>query len=155
VKFRLVGLCAPFLAAVFAIVLTPSAVLADANPSNHGHHYHYGWVNHHSPPPTPAPTPLPGGGTTTTGPKSSIVAVVVPANVAPQAPAVVPPEAPALGPTAVVTTAQPLPDARNAWLVAILLATFVAANVTLAVLALGRGGHLALTRTLAPVAIRV
>jgi len=80
---------------------------------------------------------------------------VVTADVATQAPAVVPPETPVLGPTAVVTAAQPLPDVPNAWLVAILLAMFVAADVTLAVLALGRGGHLALTRTLAPVGLRV
>lgn len=162
-KFRIAGLCAPFVAAVFAIVLTPSAVLADANPSNHGHHYHFGWVHHHSPPPAPQPLPQPGGGTTTTGPTNSIVAVVVPANVAPanvapqalQAPTVVPPETPVLGPPDVVTTAQPILAARNLWLVAILLATVVAVNVTLAVLAAGRGGHLAIKRALAPVGIRV
>jgi hypothetical protein len=158
VKFRSAGLWAPVLAAVFAIVLTPSSVLADANPSNHGHHYHFGWVNHHSPPPAPQPLPQPGGGTTTTGPTNSIVAVVVPADVAaqaPQAPTVVPPETPVLGPRDVVTTAQPILAARNLWLVAILLAAVVAVNVTLAVLAVGRGGHLAIKRTLAPVGIRV
>ena len=157
-KFRLVGLCGPILAAVFAIVLTPASVLAEANPDNHGHHYHFGWVNHHSPLSTPAPQP--GGGPSTTGAHNSIVAVVTAAlaGQAPgeQAPAVVPPETPVLGPPPdVVPTAQPILVGRNAWLVAILLATLVAANVTLLVLAASRGGHYALQRTLAPVGLRV
>jgi hypothetical protein len=162
VKFRSAGLCAPLLAAVFAIVLTPASVLADANPNNHGHHYHYGWVNHHSPlpAPAPAPAPQPGGGSSTSGPHNSFVAVV-PADLAGQAPAgqapaVVPPEAPVVAPLPdVVPTAQPVLAGPNAWLVAILLATLVAANVTLLVLAASRGGHYALRRTLAPVGIRV
>jgi len=152
-----VGLCAPFLAAVFAIVLTPTSVLAYANANNHGHHYHFGWVNHHSPPPgpAPAPPPKPGVGPSTTGLHNSIVAVV-PAALAGQAPAVVPPETPVLAPPLDMTaTAQPVLAGRNAWLVAILLATLVAANVTLAVLAASRAGHFALRRTLAPVGIRV
>ena len=159
-KFRLAGLCAPVLAAVFAIVLTPASVLAEANPNNHGHHYHYGWVNHHSPPPAPTPAPQPGGGPSTTGPHNTIVAAVpaVLTGQAPaeQAPAAVPPETPVLAPLPdLVPTAQPVLAGRNAWLVAILLATLVAANVTLLVLAASRGGHYALRRTLAPVGIRV
>jgi len=55
----------------------------------------------------------------------------------------------------VIPTAQPLLAGRNAWLVAILLATLVAANITLAVLAASRGGHFALRRALAPAGIRV
>jgi len=158
VKFRLAGLCAPVLAAVFAIVLTPASVLADANPSNHGHHYHFGWVNHHSPPPAPAPQP--GGAPSTNGLHNSIVAAV-PADLTGQTPAgqvpdVVPPGTPALAPPPdLVPAAQPLPSSSNAWLVAILLATLVAANVTLLVLASSRGGHFALRRALAPVGIRV
>ena len=101
-KFRLAGLCAPVVAAVFAIALTPSSVLADANPNNHGHHYHYGWANHHSPPPAPAPPP--GGGPGTSGPHNSIVAAVPVAltGQAPTdlAPAAVPPETPVLAPPA-------------------------------------------------------
>jgi len=160
VKFRSAGLCAPLLAAVFAIVMTPATVLADANPNNHGHHYHYGWVNHHSPPAPPAPVPQPGGGPSTGGPHNSIVAAVPAAlsGQAPagQAPAVGPPEAPVVAPLPdVVPTAQPVLAGPNAWLVAILLATLVAANVTLLVLAASRGGHYALRRTLAPVGIRV
>jgi len=159
VKFRLAGLCAPLFAAVFAIVLTPATVLADANPNNHGHHYHFGWVNHHSPP-TPTPAPQPGGGPSTTGPHNSIVAALPAALTgqapAAQAPAVVPPEAPVVAPLPdVVPTAQPVLAGRDAWLLAILLATLVAANVTLLVLAASRGGHYALRRTLAPVGIRV
>ncbi len=154
-KFRLAGLCAPLFAAVFAIVLTPASVLADANPSNHGHHYHFGWVNHHSPPPAPAPAPQPGGGPSTTGNHNSIVAVV-PAALAGQAPAVIPPETPVLAPPPdMIVAGQSALAGRNAWLVAILLATLVAVNVTLAVLAASRGGHFALRRTLAPVGIRV
>jgi len=159
VKFRSAGLCAPLLAAVFAIVLTPATVLADANPNNHGHHYHFGWANHHSPPP-PTPAPQPGGGPSTTGPHNSIVAALPAALTgqapAAQAPAVVPPEAPVVAPLPdVVPTAQPVLAGRDAWLLAILLATLVAANVTLLVLAASRGGHYALRRTLAPVGIRV
>jgi len=157
VKFRLAGLCAPVVAAVFAIALTPSSVLADANPNNHGHHYHYGWANHHSPPPAPAPPP--GGGPGTSGPHNSIVAAVPVAltGQAPTdlAPAAVPPETPVLAPPDLVPTAQPVLARSNAWLVAILLATLVAANVTLLVLAASRGGHFALRRALAPVGIRV
>jgi hypothetical protein len=148
-----VGLCAPFFAAFFAVVLTPTSALADANPNNHGHHYHLGWVNHHSPP-APAPAPKPGGGPATTGPKNSIVAVVQAAG-KPQA-STLNPETPFVAPPAgLVTTAQPAPAVRNLWLVAILLATVLAANVTLAVMAASRGGHYAIVRTFAPVGIRV
>ena len=150
-KLRFAGLCAPFLAALFAVVLMPTSALADANPNNHGHHYHLGWVNHHSP---PAPAPQPGGGPGTTGPKNSIVGVVR-AAVNPQAPTGTS-ETPVIAPPAgMVASAQPVPAVRNLWLVAILLATVLAANVTLAVLAAGRGGHYAIGRTLAPVRIRV
>lgn len=152
-KFRYAGLWAPLLAAVFAVVLTPSVALAAPNPNNNGHHYHYGWINHHSPPPAPAPNP--GGGPGTNGPSNSIVTVVS-AAVGPQAPTVIPPDTPVLGPPAgMVATAQPVLEGRNAWLVAILLATLVAAIVTLAVLAAGRAGHYAITRTFASVGIRV
>ena len=159
-KFRLAGVCAPVLAAVFAIVLTPASVLAEANPANHGHHYHFGWVNHHSPPPAPAPQSGGGSASTgpsTTGPHNSFVAVVTAAAPAGQAPTVVPPDQPVLAPPPdlVIPTAQPLLAGRNAWLVAILLATVVAANITLAVLAASRGGHFALRRALAPAGIRV
>jgi len=145
---------APLFAAVFAVVLTPTSALADANPNNHGHHYHYGWVNHHSPP-APAPAPKRGGGPATNGPKSSIV-TVVPAALAPQAPTAIAPETPVVGPPAgIVTTVESLPVVRNLWLVAILLATFLAANVTLAVLAASRGGHYAIKRAFAPAGSRV
>lgn len=157
-KFRLVGLCAPFVAAVFAIVLTPVSALADANPSNHGHHYHYGWVNHHSTPPAPAPAPAPhpGGGPGTTGPHNSIVVAVLPAAPAPQAPTIVHPETPVLQPPSdVVTAVQPLLAGQNVWLVAILLASFLAANVAAVVLLTGRAGHYAIGRALAPVGIRL
>lgn len=154
-KFRFVGVCAPVFAAVFAVVLAPSSVLAEANPNNHGHHYHYGWVHHHSPPPVPAPAPQLGGGPGTTGAHNSIVAVA-PVAIAPQAPTVVPPETPVLAPPPdMVVTVQSVLAARNLWLVAILLATLVAVNVTLAVVAVGRGGHFAIKRSLAPLGIRV
>jgi len=158
VKFRYAGLCAPFFAALFAVVLTPSSVLADANPNNHGHHYHYGWVHHHSPPP-PAPTPQPGGGPATNGLKNSIVAVapaaVAPAAAAPQGPTVSAPDLPVVAPPDIVPAARPLPAGRDVWLVAILLAAFVAANVAAIVLLTGRGGHYAIRRALAPLGIRV
>lgn len=147
-KFRHPGLWAPFLAAVFAVVLTPSSALADANPNNHGHHYNFGWINHHSPP-APAPTPKPGGGgTVPSGPKSSIV-LVLPVAIAQAGGTVTVPETPVVAPPAgMVATTQLLPDVRNLWLVAILLATVLAANITLAVLAAGRGGHYAIRRAL-------
>jgi hypothetical protein len=152
VEFRPARQLAPLLAAVFVAALAPSVALADANPNNQGHHYHYGWVHHHSPPPAPAPGP--SGGGKTTGPKNTIVAVV-PAALPPQAPTVLTPVAPVLAPPRdIVTTAQPIAMGRDLWLVAIILAAVVAATITLAVLAVGRGGHYAIRRTLAPVGIR-
>jgi len=155
VKFRFA-----VIAAVFVACLAPSTALAAANPSNHGHHYHYGWIHHHSPPPStnPGPATAPtGGGTTSSGPNiKSFVATVVPAALAPQAPTVIAPQAPSLvAPRDVVKTAQPLDASRNLWLVAILLAAVVAANVTLVVLATGRAGHYVIRRTFAPVGITV
>lgn len=157
-KFRLVGLRALMLAAVFAIALAPVSALADANPSNHGHHYHYGWVHHHTPPVPPTPAPVPGGGGTGNGPSNNVRGVVPGAVAlqAPQAPTVLPPETPVLQPpSSVVTTVQPLLEGQNVWLVAILLASFLAANVAAVVLLTGRAGHYAIGRALAPVGIRL
>ncbi len=138
------------IAAVFVACLAPSTALADANPNNNGNHYHYGWVNHHSPPSAPV-----GGAANGPNP-NSLIATIVPPALAPQAPTVVPPETPVLVPPGdIVTTAQPLAAGGNVWLVAILLAAVLAANVTLAVLATARGGHYAIRRSLAPVGIRI
>jgi hypothetical protein len=156
VEFRRAGLCAPPLAAVFVAALAPRVALADAYPNNHGHHYHHGWVHHHSPPSRthPAPAPGPSGGGKTTGPKNTIVAVM-PAALTPQAPTVIPPETPVLAPAGrIVTTAEPVDVGRDLWLVAIILATVLAGAVTLGVLTVGRGGHYAIRRTLAPIGIK-
>jgi len=146
------------MAACVVTCLAPATVLAAANPSNHGHHYHYGWANHHSLPPAPAPAPTPnpfGGGWTgaTTSLTNEVAGVSVAA--APQAPGVIPPALPVLQPPGSITTsAVQLQPLQNVWLVAILLAAALAAGVTLAVWVAGRGAHLAMRRTLAPVGIR-
>jgi hypothetical protein len=137
------------MAACIVSCLAPATVLADANPNNHGHHYHYGWAKHHSPTPTPTSHPSGGG----TGVTSYIAGV--PAAVPPQAPVTgIPPTLPELQPPGTITTtASLIPSVPDAWLVAILLGTVLAANVALGVWAAGRGGHFALRRVLAPVGI--
>jgi hypothetical protein len=149
VKFRIA-----VTAAVFVVCLAPSTALAAANPNNHGHHYHYGWINHRTPPSTnPGQAPAPaGGGSTSSGPSTkSLIANAVPASLSVQAPSAIVPGTAALVPSGgIVTTVEPLVPGRNLWLVAVLLAAVVAANVTLAVLAAGRGGHFVIRRALAP-----
>jgi hypothetical protein len=149
VKFRIA-----VMAAVFVACLAPSTALAGANPNNHGHHYHYGWINHRTPPATnPGPNPVSaGGGSTSSGPGAkSLIATAVPAALSPEAPSAIVPGTPELVPSgSIVTTAEPLVPGRNLWLVTILLAAAVSASVTLAVLAIGRGGHFVIRRALAP-----
>jgi hypothetical protein len=145
------------MAACVVACLTPTTALAAANPSNHGHHYHFGWANHHqlpAPAPAPAPKPGPSVGGQTFGVGNQIAGA--PAAAAPEAPVAAIPLPTVLPPGATVNTSSELiPAVPNAWLVAILLGTLLAANVALGVWLAGRGGHYALRRGLAPVGVRV
>ena len=145
------------IAAVFVACLAPSTALADVGPNNPGHHYHYGWIHKNPPPPAnPGPaTTRGGGGATSSGQNTtSFIAAAVPTSLAPQAPAIAPLVAPALvAPRDIVTTAEPVVPSRDVWLVAILLAALVAANVAALVWLVGRAGHYTIRRTLAPVGI--
>ena len=147
------------MAACVAACLAPTTALADANPNNHGNHFHYGWVNHHSPPPpapnptpNPAPNPGPPGGNTD-GVSSDVAG---PPAALSQAPAGVAPDLPVVQPPAVITTTVvAIPSVPDAWLVAILLGSALAAGVAAAVWLTGRGGHVALRRALAPMGVRI
>jgi pilus assembly protein Flp/PilA len=145
----LVALCGCSAALGF-VALAPMTALAD-NPGNPGHHYgqlsnpghHYGQLKHQpapsptprlTPPPTPQPAthPAPQGATQGVGSQVKIANTVAPTSLG----------ADTTSPVEVVTSVSPasLPE-RNVWLVAIIVASVLAANIAAAVIMLGRGGY--------------
>lgn len=149
-KLNHAGLWAPIVAALLALALLPTAVLAE-NPTNNGHHYHYGWVHHKTPPNATTPPP-----TTVGTPKvkhTTVPAAVAPSGVTGAALPATEHLVPSTSTTTPVAALVPTP-VSNPWLLVIVLASIVAANVAMGVLGLARGGNFVVRRVLDPVPVR-